>query len=31
VIRGEKWNDFPYDHEMTVQETLLRASSMPVS
>jgi predicted dehydrogenase len=30
VIRGEKPTDFPYDHDLTVQETLLKACNLPV-
>jgi predicted dehydrogenase len=30
VIRGEKPTDFPYAHDLTVQETLLRACGLPV-
>lgn len=28
IIRGEKSSDFPYDHDRTVQETLLRACGL---
>lgn len=31
VIRGEKQDDFPYEHELNVQTTLLEASGMPLS
>jgi predicted dehydrogenase len=31
VIRGEKENDFPYEHELVVQSTVLKASNMPLS
>jgi predicted dehydrogenase len=30
VIRGEKASDFSYDHDLTVQETLLRACELPL-
>lgn len=30
IIRGEKQTDFPYEHDLTVQETLLRACGLPV-
>lgn len=30
VIRGEKASDFPYEHDLTVQETLLRACGVPL-
>ncbi len=30
IVRGEKEPDFSLDHELTVQETVLRASGMPV-
>ena len=30
VLRGEKENDFPYDHDLTVQTALLEASSLPL-
>lgn len=30
IIRGEKDSDFSYDHDYTVQTTLLRASGMPL-
>jgi predicted dehydrogenase len=28
IIRGEKATDFPYDHDLTVQDTLLKASAV---
>ena len=28
IIRGEKASDFPYAHDLAVQETLLLASGM---
>ena len=31
VIRGEKDDDFSYEHELTVQTTVLKASNMPLS
>ncbi len=31
IIRGEKQNDFPYDHELLVQQVLLEASGMPLT
>lgn len=31
VIRGEKQNDFGYDHDLTVQESVLRASALPLT
>jgi predicted dehydrogenase len=30
VIRGEKETDFPYEHDLAVQETLLRACGLPL-
>jgi predicted dehydrogenase len=30
VIHGEKSSDFPYDHDLTVQATLLKACGLPV-
>jgi predicted dehydrogenase len=30
ILRGEKQCDFPYDHDLAVQETVLRASGMPL-
>jgi predicted dehydrogenase len=30
IIRGEKASDFPYEHDATVQETLLRACGFPL-
>jgi predicted dehydrogenase len=30
IIRGEKEADFSYAHDLTVQETVLRASGLPV-
>jgi predicted dehydrogenase len=30
IIRGEKAADFSYDHDLAVQETVLRASGLPV-
>jgi len=30
VIRGEKPTDFPYEHDLAVQETLLRACDLPL-
>ena len=30
IIRGEKDSDYSYDHDYTVQATLLRASGMPL-
>jgi predicted dehydrogenase len=30
IIRGEKPSDFPYAHDLAVQETLLRACGMPL-
>jgi predicted dehydrogenase len=30
VIRGEKPTDFPYEHDLAVQETLLKACDMPL-
>jgi predicted dehydrogenase len=29
VIRGEKKTDFPYEHDLAVQETLLKACGLP--
>jgi predicted dehydrogenase len=29
TIRGEKENDFPYSHDLAVQEAILRASGLP--
>jgi predicted dehydrogenase len=29
IIRGEKASDFSYEHDLTVQETLLRACNLP--
>lgn len=31
IIRGEKENDFSYDHERNVQKTILQASAMPLT
>jgi predicted dehydrogenase len=31
IIRGEKSTDFPYDHDLTVQTTLLQACGMPLT
>ena len=31
ILRGEKASDFSYDHDLAVQETLLRACGMPLS
>lgn len=31
VIRGEKKSDFSYEHDLAVQETVLRASGMPLT
>lgn len=31
IIRGEKPCDFPYAHDLAVQETVLRASGLTVS
>jgi predicted dehydrogenase len=31
VIRGEKPGDFPYEHDLTVQETLLKACGLPLT
>jgi predicted dehydrogenase len=30
IIRGEKPTDFPYDHDLTVQTTLLQACGLPL-
>lgn len=30
IIRGEKPTDFPYQHDLTVQETLLKACGLPL-
>ena len=30
IIRGEKEADFPYEHDLTVQRTLLTACQMPL-
>lgn len=30
IIRGEKDCDFPYAHDLVVQDTLLKASRMPI-
>lgn len=30
ILRGEKSTDFPYEHDLAVQETVLRASGLPV-
>ena len=30
IIRGEKESDFPYAHDLTVQETVLRAANLPI-
>jgi predicted dehydrogenase len=30
IIRGEKETDFPYEHDLAVQETLLKACQMPL-
>src|SRR5262249_46282233 len=30
IIRGEKPTDFPYEHDLTVQETLLKACALPL-
>jgi predicted dehydrogenase len=30
IIRGEKETDFPYSHDLTVQQTVLLASGQPV-
>lgn len=30
IIRGEKASDFPYQHDLAVQRTLLKASGMPL-
>jgi hypothetical protein len=29
VLRGEKPTDFPYEHDLAVQETLLQACGLP--
>ena len=29
VIRGEKASDFPYEHDLAVQEALLKACGLP--
>ena len=31
VIRGEKASDFSYEHDATVQETLLKACGLPLA
>lgn len=31
IIRGEKSTDFSYEHDLTVQETLLKACELPVN
>ena len=31
VIRGEKANEFSYEHDLTVQSTLLKASGLPLA
>jgi len=31
VIRGEKETEYPYEHDLAVQETVLRASKLPLS
>jgi predicted dehydrogenase len=31
ILRGEKATDFPYTHDLVVQETLLRACGLPLS
>jgi predicted dehydrogenase len=31
ILRGEKECDFPYDHDLAVQETVLRASAMDLN
>ena len=31
IIRGEKTTDFNYEHDLAVQETVLRASGMPLT
>ena len=31
ILRGEKASDFSYDHDLAVQETLLRACGMPLT
>jgi len=31
VLRGEKPNDFPYKHDLIVQETLLKACGLPIN
>ncbi len=30
IIRGEKSTDFPYEHDLTVQETLLKVCGLPL-
>lgn len=30
IVRGEKPTDFPYDHDLTVQQTLLQACGLPL-
>ena len=30
IIRGEKAADFPFEHDLTVQRTLLRACNLPL-
>lgn len=30
ILRGEKEVDYPYSHDLAVQETVLLASAMPV-
>lgn len=30
ILRGEKTTDFPYEHDFTVQETLLKACGLPL-
>jgi len=30
ILRGEKSTDFPYEHDFTVQETLLKACGLPL-
>jgi predicted dehydrogenase len=30
IIRGEKETDFPYSHDLAVQETVLQASGLPI-